>query len=389
MRALLVTWFVLLAVACGSDAVQGHDPGVPVGAGDGDGAGDGQGDGDGDGDAGTDDGDAEAMDSGADTSTEPDAGSPLSRTPRRMLLADEGNAALHYVDLDDPAHDWTYQVFDGDPCCNRLRDMQLIGEGRVMISVPSGYLELDLNDRGQPLRSVTLSGVPGGIEAARRLPNGHTVVAGNGGGIWVYEFDENDELIDDHKRLFSGLDFLRGLRLTEQGTFLFTSDTEAGKRVYEAGWTGDPQLLFDVPADVGARHMTKAVRTGPDEVTVSTGYGASLIRIDTANKLITKLIGGPELARPEGADRDVQSHFYAGFVLRPNGDYVVANWIDHGAGHNGQGYQLLQFDHEGTLIWVLDQTELPAISSLHNVIVLDGLDTSKLYDDRGGLLVPL
>jgi hypothetical protein len=260
----------------------------------------------------------------------------------------------------------------------------------VMISVPTGYIELDLLARGAPLRTVTLTGVPGNIEAARRLPNGHTVVAGNGaGGIYVYEFDENDAVLDDHRRLFAGLDFLRALRLTEQGSFLFTSSTSAGQHVYEAGWTGEAELVFAVPSEVGARNMTKALRTGPSEVTVSTGYGASLIRIDTENDVISKLIGGSDLERPEGAERDVYSHFYAGFLLRPNGDYVVANWIDHGAGHNGQGYQLLQFDHDGALIWMLDQTEFPAISSLHNVLVLDGLDTSRLHDERGGVLVPL
>jgi hypothetical protein len=384
MRVLSIVG-LCFAMACGSDSMPGSDADAPSGAGDGDG--DSAGDGDGDGD---DDGD-DPVDAGVDASSAgADAGPTPSRTPRRMILADEGSAALHHIDLDAPEENWTYEVFDGDPCCNRLRDVQLIGDDRVMISVPAGYVELDLLARGTPLRTVTLTGVPGNIEAARRLPGGHTVVAGNGaGGIYVYEFDEHDVLLDDRQRVFTGLDFLRALRLTEQGSFVFTANTAAGPQVYEASWSGEARRLFDVPDEVGARNMTKAVRTGPDEITVSTGYGASLIRIDTASEVVTRRIGGPGLPRPESAERDVESHFYAGFQLRPNGDYVVANWIDHGAGHNARGYQLLQFDHDGALIWMLDQTEFPAISSLHNVLVLDGLDTAKLHDDRGGVLVPL
>jgi len=39
--------------------------------------------------------------------------------------------------------------------------------------------------------------------------------------------------------------------------------------------------------------------------------------------------------------------------------------------------------------WRLDQTEYPMISSLNNVIALDGLDRDKLHDERNGVLAPI
>ena len=54
----------------------------------------------------------------------------MPRGPRKMLLGDEGNSALHYFDLDDPGQNWTYQ--------GPGRDLQLIGNGRVCAAARKG-----------------------------------------------------------------------------------------------------------------------------------------------------------------------------------------------------------------------------------------------------------
>ena len=72
-----------------------------------------------------------------------------------------------------------------------------------------------------------------------------------------------------------------------------------------------------------------------------------------------------------------------------NGDILVANWQGHSAAKNQQCYQLLRFDAQGKLLWSFDQSSYPEISSLNNVIALDGLDTRKLHDEPRGLLVAI
>jgi hypothetical protein len=305
----------------------------------------------------------------------------MPRGPRKMLLGDEGSSALRYFDLDDPGQNWTYQ--------GPGRDLQLIGRRRLLRSAPQGYVELDLTNRGALLRNVVVADAPGGIESARRLPDGHTVIVGNGGGgIFVWEIDGNGVVVPGRQQLFEGIDKARMLRLTEDDTFLFCSETNGQKLIHEASWENGLQTLFEIPSDVPADSMVKAVRVAKDTVTVSTGYAASLVRIDTAQKKVLQTIGG-RASRDDSGKRPLSPHFFSGYQMFADGDYLVANWQGHGTGHNGQGYQLLQYDREGKLVWRFDQTEYPIISSLNNVIALDGLDTDKLHDERSGVLTPI
>jgi len=70
----------------------------------------------------------------------------------------------------------------------------------------------------------------------------------------------------------------------------------------------------------------------------------------------------------------------------PNGNVVLANRQGHGPGLGGSGVQLLEFDWNGDLVWSWSKAAL--ISSLQGVLVLDGLDTMKLHDERSGVMQP-
>ena len=51
------------------------------------------------------------------------------------------------------------------------------------------------------------------------------------------------------------------------------------------------------------------------------------------------------------------------------------------------GVQLIEFDAHGEIVW--QWSDASRISSLQGVLVLDGLDTSVLHDEREGIVVPL
>jgi hypothetical protein len=57
--------------------------------------------------------------------------------PHRMVLCDEGNKRLTYLDLDNSASGWNRAI-------TGVRDIQLIGKNLVGVSTPTGYQELDL-----------------------------------------------------------------------------------------------------------------------------------------------------------------------------------------------------------------------------------------------------
>lgn len=308
----------------------------------------------------------------------------LSRGPRTLLVNDEGKAALHFLDSESPARNWVHQ--------GAGRDLQLIGQQRLLRSHPEGYVELDLAARGAVVRQIAIAGVPGPIESARRLVSGNTVVAGNGaGGIFVWECDPSGRPLDvpEHRRHFQGIDKVRMLRLTETGTFLFCSETEGKSVIHELGWDQPLVTLFEVPDHVPADSMVKAVRVSRDILTVSTGYAASLLKIDTARKQVVQTIGGKAQEQPADASRPLSPFFFSGYQMLASGDTLISNWQGHSAERNGQGYQLLQYDSAGALVWFFDQAAFPAMSSLNNVIALDGLDTARLHDEPNGVLVPV
>jgi len=301
----------------------------------------------------------------------------MTKAPRRLLLNDEGSAAVHYLELDAPGQSWTFR--------GPGRDLQLIGDGRVLRSTPTGFVELALSD-GRLLREVTLPGLPG-IESARRLPNGNSVVLGNGdNGIFVCELDSRGDPVSG--RLLVGAGLLKGrlLRHTSQHTLLFCSETDGKRVIHEASWGGGVKSLFQIPDDVPADSMLKAVRVAPERLVVSAGYSASLLVLDTASGTVVQTVGGKAQPEPKGLRRLLSPNFFSGFQLLPSGDYLIANWQGHGPSHGPDGYQVLMYGRNGELLWTFDQTEYPYMTSLNNVIALDGLDTSRLHDERNGPL---
>jgi hypothetical protein len=304
----------------------------------------------------------------------------MSKAPRRLLLNDEGSSALHYLDLDAPGRSWTF--------AGPGRDLQLIGGERVLRSTPTGFVELAL-PTGKCLREIALVGAAG-IESARRLPNGNSLVLGNGAnGIFVWELDGDGRRLPNRSLLGAGLEKGRMLRHTADETFLFCSETAGKRLIHEADWVRGVRTLFEIPADVPADSMVKAVRVAPDRIVVSTGYAASLLEIDTARGRVERSIGGKAQPVPSGLRRPLSPHFFSGYQVLSDGGFLVANWQGHGPTHAADGYQVLSYDSDGTLTWCFDQTEFPQMTSLNNVIALDGVDTSRLHDERLGALAPL
>jgi hypothetical protein len=58
-----------------------------------------------------------------------------------MLLADEGGNKVHYINPADPTKNWTVPVTEN-------RSMQLVGNNRVLVSTLTGFVELDLGNKG-------------------------------------------------------------------------------------------------------------------------------------------------------------------------------------------------------------------------------------------------
>lgn len=300
---------------------------------------------------------------------------PAVGHPRRVLLADEGNRRILLMDLENATTPvWTRQLNDPTKDGDSMRDMQLVGGDRVAVSVAKGYVELDLKT-GEIKKEVSSFD---GVESLRRLPSGNTILGSNSnGGVTLQELDSQDTPVTGHKVTFTNYSQLRLFRRTPQGTFLLG----VGAKLAEVNW--DKQSLWEMTIPAGD-WVYQGLRLPDKSIVTTSGYGSTLLIIDATAKKALTTIGGKN--QPDAST--IVPNFYGGFQVLANGHFVVTNWEGHGAGNGGKGIQLLEYDASGALVWKWKQD--PAlVSSLHNALVLDGLDTTKLHDDVNGALAPV
>jgi hypothetical protein len=292
--------------------------------------------------------------------------SQLNAQPSRsFLLRDEGLSQLAYVNQSDPSKNWYTPIPTG-------RDIQLIGNGRVLVGIDNGYEEREIST-GKKMYELT--SFPGTI-AARRLYNGNTVLIGvnwqDQKGIVLVEINANASV----QRLitYPGFTYARLVRETSAGTFLITADDAVfegdsnGKILWQAKITGKEKP-----------HAWQALRLANGQTVVSTGYAANL-QFFAKDGSMTNSITGPAEVKP---------NFYAGLQILPNGNYVVINWEGHGKDHGTVGTQLLEYTPDGKLAWSWQQ-DAAHFSSLHAVIILDGLDINQMHiEDGNGVLKPV
>jgi len=310
---------------------------------------------------------------------------PLAAAPIRhdFLAIDEGLGNLMRVDETDPTHNWLVPI--GHPLA---RDLQLEGGGLVLVSHDQGYAEFEIAT-GKRIKDVAIYH---DVSSARRLPNGNLLLAGvdfdgekknkghnavgdpTGRHVLVVIYDPAGKTVS--RTTYVG-DYLRLIRITAANTYLFSVNS-----VFKEADTEGHYLAPEFHAD-GFMHAWKAVRLANGNTLTSAGFGAFMAEFDPHQKLIRKF------GAKDQVPAEVHAHFYALFQLLPNGDVVVANWQNHGPGHGKEGIQLLEFDRDGNIVWEWKNPQKLALSSLQGVLVLDGLDPSKLYDERNGVMEPL
>ena len=284
---------------------------------------------------------------------------------RRLLLRDEGLSQLSFIDIGNPAANWFVPVPQG-------RDIQLTGKGRVMIGTGNGYEERDI---ATGRKVFELTSFPGTV-SARRLRNGNTLLAGvnwqGKQGIVLVEVNTSGSI--QRQLIFSGFNYVRLVRPTVSGTYLITANNQVfegndkGEIIWRATVTGLPQP-----------HAWQAQRISNGQTIVSGGYAKNFQIFGADGRLLDSITGPAE----------VNPTFYAGFQILSNGNYVVANWQGHGPKFGASGTQVLEYSPKGKLVWSWKQ-DPTRFSSVQGVLVLDGLDLTRLHvDDANGRLVPV
>lgn len=288
------------------------------------------------------------------------------QTPKKFLLRDEGLSQLSYEDIGNPAKNWYVPVPPG-------RDIQLVGQGRVLIGTGTGYEERNIKT-GEKVAELT--SFPGTL-SAHRLRNGNTLLTGmdwqGKKGVVLVEVDKGGAI--KRQIAYGGFTYLRLVRETPNGNFLVAAEDT----LFEGNAAGEVLWKVKINGRQDKPHIWQAVRLSNGKTILASGYDANLQVFDKTGKL-TDTISGPA---------EVHPHFYAGFQILANGNYIVTNWQGHGPKFGTSGTQLLEYSPAGKLIWSWKQD--PAkYSSLQGVIVLDGLNTDFMHvENEKGMLAPV
>lgn len=287
----------------------------------------------------------------------------------KFIAIDEGLGNLIYINQFDSTTNWRVPINKSAP-----RDMQLIGNNRILIGHTKGFTEYDIKTGSIKHEMLGFDSVT----SVRRLSNGQTIVVGinldRSRGIVMLRLDVSNKIIK--KIVYSG-NYVRLFRQTLNGTFLFAcNDTikeadTSGAFIRKIYLSGNPKKN---------KHIWKAVRLDNGNILVSGGYGAFMAEINNQGNVIRKFGASPQ---PSG----VNPYFYAMFQLLPNGNCAVANWQGHGPGNGNKGIEALEFNSSGTIIWQWNNPAL--VSSLQGILILDDLNTDILHDDRNGIMTPL
>jgi hypothetical protein len=290
----------------------------------------------------------------------------------RVIIADEGNQQIHYVNLANPSEKWTVS--------GPNRDMQLIGTGRLLVGdgFGKGFAEYDLQS-GTRLKRVDVAGIADGINSAFRLSTLSTTVARDGSPAKILRIDSTGAVRDS---ITLAMDAgVRICRPTPQGTYLIGGKVSgrmcefdaAGNKIWEVDAGGEPYM---------------GVRLTNGNTLISNGYAGQMVLADLQGNVIRKFPAETNY-KGDAFWAKANPNFFAGFQVLANGNIVVANWQGHGAGHGGSGYQLLEFDSALTRVVSYWQQDPAIVSSLHGVLVLDGLDIQRMHSDINGILAPL
>ncbi|MGO8750479.1 MAG: PQQ-binding-like beta-propeller repeat protein [Thermoguttaceae bacterium] len=265
------------------------------------------------------------------------------QTKHRLLAIDNHWNRLLYLDECRPGKSWTIAIPGGS------RDLQLVGDGKVLVSHGNGAAEYDLAT-GRRLKWIVERYSQ--INTARRLANGNTLLgADTAAGVVLYELNRDGKQID--RRQLKGLKDLRLLRPVENGNLLMTVSGPC--RAIEVDREG--KIVWQAPlSDKGY----KAVRLANGNTMASTGGTATVVEFDRSGRAV--FTAGGKKAHPSlGLD------WFSGFDLLPNGNIVVANWLGHGK--FGQGPHLVEFDRNNRLVWKWEDHRQAA--AITNVLVVE------------------
>ena len=276
---------------------------------------------------------------------------------RRLVLADESRAKLHYYDSFYPSKGFSVAVK------KPVWDLKPVGDDRYRTVCHGGFQVVDLKAR-KVTDEFRYEGFRDWMATAVcDLPDGGFVFSVNpqdaekGKAIHFYEFGADRRL----RRVLKMPGFFnsRSMAPGRSGEWLVAHEKGFARICLPA--TGDAvEIVKNYPQPAG-RNLFAVIPAKDGGYLAGCGYGGGLVRFDEAGEAVSQWF--------VPTDTGKESRFYAQVEERPDGRLYMAHWTGHGAHDSYKGWQAVEFDRDGKVLWHLDSPD--RFGSISGIVVLE------------------
>lgn len=256
-----------------------------------------------------------------------------------VCIGNYKNVLVH-VDQFSPNNSWSTKLPNGS------RDIQHIPPNTLLVSHGTGATEYQLSDGKKLQWSVSRYK---GIQSARRLANGHTILLSGKGKIIT--LDKTGEELSSIQIKHNSLD-LRLLRVSSEGNWIIGSKNP--RAVLEINAQGDILQQTKLP---GKGYTATKLANG--NYLASTGDECKVVEVKADGSVI-RFVGGKKQHSALKLD------FNSGWDQLDNGNIIMTNWLGHNK-HNSASH-LLEFDTDNKLVWQWDDHQ--AVKQVTNLLVI-------------------
>ncbi len=247
---------------------------------------------------------------------------------------------LVYVDQFTPENSWSINIPKGS------REIQQISPEVLLVSHGTGAAEYRLSD-GKKL-DWEVTGYKG-IQSARRLTNGNTLLLSSSGS--VITLDRDGKELSKVQIKYKKLD-LRLLRVAKNNNWIIGA--KKPRAILEVNPEGEIIKQIKIP---GKGYTVKELPNG--NYLSSTGDECKVIEVK-ADGTTVRFVGGKQ-EHPE-----LNLDFNSGWQHLENQNIIMTNWLGHNK--HDTGPHLLEFNKENELVWKWGDHE--AAKQVTNLLVL-------------------
>jgi hypothetical protein len=246
-----------------------------------------------------------------------------------FIANDNSRNVVNYVNEFDPSKNWTSKKLNGGGSANTPRTIELINNGQtILVSSNLGYAELNLSDGTITKQQGGSSGVTG----ACRLPDGSTALGINNSIKFINAAGQEIKTMPSGP---AGSDLRAINRQPETGNFWLSKH----EYIYEVnGMTGTAEWTYNMGST--AKGYAVWWREGGGAY-ATTGDPSTVIEVDGTGKVLNTVGDKKKFNVLD---------FFSGFVRRPNGNFIVANWLGHITPKPDQPH-VVEFTPDNKLIW--------------------------------------